>query len=152
MGRNILSNVEKFAGTSLDDDLQRISTFFGISKTSRTMHELIGSSPSSLSRAKSGQTASLRAAKHIAVVAAFTIEIEKHLSIPQGSVGSSPPDPANMHRWLLSGRMVVEGVRRTPMEVLSNYELAVAALKDVRMERDPSPSELPESDGGERED
>jgi hypothetical protein len=133
MAASILSNVGKFATSSLDDDLDRVATFFALPKSSRLMARLIGTTPSSLSRAKTGQTTSLRAAKHIAVLAAFTLELEKH--VRQSADLPAEADPANMHRWLLSGRMIVDGFPRIPFEVLSNYQLAAEALTAVRLER-----------------
>ena len=99
------------------------------------MRDLIGTTPSSLSRAKNGRTASLRAAKHIAVVAAFTIELGHYIEQSQREALPARTDPANMQRWLLSGRIMVGGVPRIPFEVLSDFDLAAAALTEVRLER-----------------
>jgi hypothetical protein len=148
MGKSILSNVDKFASSSIESDLKRIGEFFDIPKSSPTMNTLIGSSASSISRAKTGQS-SLRAAKHIAVVAAFTFELEKHLNKSKPPDEPSRANPANMHRWLLSGQMRVKGVPRIPINVLADYELAVTALNDVRMELHPNPSERPDGEAAD---
>jgi hypothetical protein len=125
----ILKSLEPFRTTTLGDDLARLSRFFGIKPTSETMARLTGTNPSTLSRAARNRAGSVRSAEHIAVLAAFAIDLEKSLESSGGTESES------MKRWLLSGKMHTPDGPRIPIDVLCDRGMAVAALAEVRAAR-----------------
>jgi len=117
-------------------DLEEVSRFFGIKKTSKVMATLTGATSSSLSRAggrgpASGAEPAGRVAGRIAVLAALAIEMRKYLV----EVSGEPPRAADMYRWLLSGRMETASGPRRPLEVLSDPEALAQALAEIRAAR-----------------
>lgn len=128
----LLEGLSPFLETSLKDDIQAISEFFGIEPTSQAMSKLVGLSPASLSRALSDNQ-STRAAGHIAVLAALSMEARKYFE----SDGSSRRriDRAAVNRWLYSGRLRTEHGYLAPIEALSDPKTAQAELSEVRRTR-----------------
>lgn len=142
----LLKSLRPFERTSVADDLHIIKKFFGLDPAGQALAKLVGTTPSSLSRAKDGQ--SIRTASHIAVLAALAIEGERYFAAQgrPGGVGTTA-----MNRWLYSGKLRTREGFQTPIEALSDIDVAHAALREVREARrtiQTSAREAPPSDHG----
>jgi hypothetical protein len=123
---DLVGSLEPFMSGSLGTDLALIANTFGIGQTSATMARLTGVQAWTLSRARTGRVGADTAA-HIAVLAAFTFELEKYLAQKGRSSSTS------MQRWLLSGKL--RGDDRPPIDALSDPKTALTALGEIRAAR-----------------
>jgi hypothetical protein len=96
--------------------------------SSAAMSRLVGVRPWTLSRALAGR-ATQETAAHIAVLAAFIVELDKL----ETESGRDVIPAEAMNRWLRSGKL--GGYDEPPIELLARPELASAALADVRASR-----------------
>lgn len=133
MDMNLLGSVDSFAQTTLAKDIRRIASFFGLEPTGELMVKLTGTKSSSLSRLLSRRTTLLRTAAHISVLAALASEIEAYLEdkYPSSS-GRTRVQPLQMRQWLVSGVLDTDRGPMAPLEVLSDPDLARAALLEAR--------------------
>lgn len=127
----LLDGLRPFLETSIRDDLKEISAFFGVEPTSRAMAKLVGSSPSSLSRAATEGQA-IRTAGHIAVLASLAMECRQYFAT---TAGRGPVDKEAVARWLHSGRLWTSQGFQAPIDALSQPAVALAALNEVRTAR-----------------
>jgi hypothetical protein len=130
---NLLGSVDSFAQTTLAKDIRRIASFLGCEPTGELMVKMTGTKASSLSRLLSGRTTLLRTAAHISVLAALTSELEAYLELKYPSPdGSTLVQPMQMRQWLISGVLDTDRGPMAPLEVLSDPDLARAALLEAR--------------------
>lgn len=133
MDMNLLGSVDSFAQTTLAKDIRRIASVLGCEPTGELMVELTGTTASSLSRLLNGRTTMLKTAAHISVLAALTSELEAYLKLKYPSPdGRTHVQPMQMRQWLVSGVLDTDRGPMAPLKVLSDPDLARAALLEAR--------------------
>lgn len=114
------------------ENIQAIAGFFELEPDSSEMARLTGLSSSSLGRLRRGDVERPRptARAHISVLAAFVDEAGDFLDRMTGN--ARPASKGSLHDWLYSGWVRTSHGRKRPIEALSDRELAVEALNELR--------------------
>lgn len=112
------------------ENLTAVATYFGLEPESAGMAKLTGMSQSSLGRIHRGaiQRPRPNASAHLSVLAAFVNEAAELLE----RVTGAPATRASMRDWLHSGWVRTSQARMRPIDALSDPQLAVEALDELR--------------------
>jgi hypothetical protein len=116
---------------SIQEDLEYIRDFFGLDKTGPDMKAITGVAAASLSDLyKPGNDRQTRRAEHIALVATLLRDFSALMRAETGQ--AEPVSRDAMRRWLHTGEIGTDLGTRTPVEVLRDTGMTIAALNDVR--------------------
>lgn len=114
------------------DKVRAIAAFFELDPDGSDMVRLTGLSSSSLGRLRRRESERPRpvARAHVSVLAAFVDEAGDFLGRMTGE--STPAGGRSMRDWLYGGWVRTSHGRKRPIEALSDRELAVEALNELR--------------------
>lgn len=116
-------------GTSVKQDLQDVSRFFGLPPTGHLMVEITKTSAKTIDRALKDEAVEYRA--HLRVVADFVREARTYLFRVSSWDGWTEQDARDMRAWLDTGRIHLGGGVHTPLEILTDEGLARSALSEL---------------------
>lgn len=114
------------------EKIRAIAGFFDLEPDSIEMTRLTGLSSSSLGRVRRGEVERPRptASAHLSVLAVFVDEAADFLKRMTGD--ATPADAGSMRDWLHGGWVRTSHGRKRPIEALSDRDLAIEALNELR--------------------
>lgn len=109
-------------------DLALVAASLGLDPVGADMGRITGLSRAALSRANRGQSQT-RAWRHLASLTALVRELA---ALMEGTGGAGLLEPEATRRWLYAGQITLAGQIYRPIDVLSDEQLTVALLAELR--------------------